>query len=35
VHVDLAEELDEATKARYGLLEDENVFFCRKPQGGV
>lgn len=35
VHLDLAEELDEATKARYGLLDDENVFFCRKPEGGA
>lgn len=31
VEIDRAESLDEATKDRYGLLEDENVFFCRKP----
>ena len=31
VRLDRAESLDEQIKARYGLLDDENVFFCEKP----
>jgi SAM-dependent methyltransferase len=30
VHVDLASDIDEVTKRRYGLLDDENIFMCRK-----
>lgn len=32
VHVDRASELDDDVKTAYGLLADENVFFCRKPE---
>ncbi len=31
VRLDRAEGLDEDTKSTYGLLDDENVFFCQKP----
>jgi SAM-dependent methyltransferase len=31
VTLDLASELDDATIDRYGLLDDENVFWCRRP----
>ena len=30
VQVDLASDINEATKRRYGLLDDENIFMCRK-----
>jgi SAM-dependent methyltransferase len=30
VQIDLASDIDEATKRRYGLLDDENIFMCRK-----
>lgn len=32
VSLDLADDVDESTKARYGLLDDENIFLCRKPE---
>jgi predicted SAM-dependent methyltransferase len=31
VQLDLAEDVDPATNEKYGLLADENVFFCTKP----
>lgn len=31
VSLDLAADLDETTKQRFGLLDDENIFMCRKP----
>jgi hypothetical protein len=30
VDIDRGTDLDESTMATYGLLDDENVFFCRK-----
>lgn len=32
VTLDLAADLDEATKQRFGLLDDENIFVCSKPE---
>jgi SAM-dependent methyltransferase len=31
VSIDRASDLDEPTRRRYGLLDDENIFLCRKP----
>lgn len=31
VSVDLGSEIDEETRSRFGLLDDENIFMCRKP----
>jgi SAM-dependent methyltransferase len=31
VQVDLASDIDPASKQKYGLRDDENIFFCRKP----
>jgi hypothetical protein len=35
VSLDHASELDEGKKRRHGLLNDENIFFCRKPPATV
>lgn len=35
VSLDRAADLDEQTKCRYGLLDDENIFMCHKPTGAA
>jgi predicted SAM-dependent methyltransferase len=31
VHLNLAKEINQEVMDRYGLIDDENIFFCRKP----
>jgi predicted SAM-dependent methyltransferase len=31
VHLDLGQDVEQQTKEKYGLLDDENIFYCTKP----